>query len=129
VSGGYGQATGAGFNSLQPAGSPAPPPPPPPSIGRNEPYFDTLTPRNVTALVGKSAYLTCRVRNLGNKTVSKAFSFEMRIYLLIEIVTDMDIVVYYRLCSESYICFAQFLCEGKSNVSIFIMCQNRVLRN
>ncbi|XP_033610161.1 lachesin, partial [Cryptotermes secundus] len=70
VSGGYGQGTGAGFNSLQPAGSPAPPPPPPPSLGRNEPYFDTLTPRNVTALVGKSAYLSCRVRNLGNKTVS-----------------------------------------------------------
>ncbi|XP_018566535.1 zwei Ig domain protein zig-8-like isoform X1 [Anoplophora glabripennis] len=37
---------------------------------RFEPYFDTMTPRNVTALVGKSAYLGCRVRNLGNKTVS-----------------------------------------------------------
>ncbi|XP_022196437.2 zwei Ig domain protein zig-8 isoform X1 [Nilaparvata lugens] len=35
-----------------------------------QPYFDPLTPLNVTALVGKSAYLTCRVRNLGNKTVS-----------------------------------------------------------
>ncbi|KAK9889963.1 hypothetical protein WA026_008773 [Henosepilachna vigintioctopunctata] len=35
---------------------------------RFEPYFDALTPQNVTALVGKSAYLTCRVRNLGNKT-------------------------------------------------------------
>jgi hypothetical protein len=40
-------------------------------LGRNDPYFDPLTQRNVTALVGKSAYLTCRVRNLGNKTVSK----------------------------------------------------------
>ncbi|KAJ8923842.1 hypothetical protein NQ315_010424 [Exocentrus adspersus] len=37
---------------------------------RFEPHFDTTTPRNVTALVGKSAYLGCRVRNLGNKTVS-----------------------------------------------------------
>lgn len=37
----------------------------------NEPYFDTNAPNNVTALVGKSAYLSCRVRNLGNKTVSK----------------------------------------------------------
>ncbi|XP_055376972.1 probable serine/threonine-protein kinase clkA [Condylostylus longicornis] len=27
-------------------------------------------PRNVTSLVGKSAYLGCRVRNLGNKTVA-----------------------------------------------------------
>ncbi|XP_058460682.1 junctional adhesion molecule A-like isoform X2 [Malaya genurostris] len=35
-----------------------------------EPYFDDTTPRNVTALVGKSAYLSCRVKNLGNKTVS-----------------------------------------------------------
>ncbi|XP_068082347.1 zwei Ig domain protein zig-8 [Anabrus simplex] len=69
VSGGYGQGAGAGFNSLQPPGSPPPPPPPPPP-GRNDPYFDAMTPRNVTALVGKSAYLTCRVRNLGNKTVS-----------------------------------------------------------
>lgn len=37
---------------------------------RYEPYFDALIPKNVTALVGKSAYLTCRVRNLGNRTVS-----------------------------------------------------------
>lgn len=36
----------------------------------NEPYFDISVPNNVTALVGKSAYLSCKVRNLGNKTVS-----------------------------------------------------------
>lgn len=36
----------------------------------NDPYFDTSISNNVTALVGKSAYLSCRVRNLGNKTVS-----------------------------------------------------------
>ncbi|XP_059487017.1 uncharacterized protein LOC132203327 isoform X3 [Neocloeon triangulifer] len=59
----------SGHNALQPETVPPPPPPQPP-LGRNEPYFDPLTPRNVTALVGKSAYLTCRVRNLGNKTVS-----------------------------------------------------------
>lgn len=35
-----------------------------------EPYFDISVPNNVTALVGKSAYLSCRVKNLGNKTVS-----------------------------------------------------------
>ncbi|XP_065206285.1 kin of IRRE-like protein 1 [Planococcus citri] len=34
------------------------------------PYFDPSMPTNVTALVGKSAYLSCKVRNLGNKTVS-----------------------------------------------------------
>ncbi len=34
------------------------------------PYFDTSASKNVTALVGKTAYLNCRIRNLGNKTVS-----------------------------------------------------------
>lgn len=34
-----------------------------------DPYFDIMMPKNVTALVGKSAYLSCRVRNLGNRTV------------------------------------------------------------
>lgn len=41
-----------------------------------EPYFDPTTPRNVTALMGKSAYLSCRVRNLGNKTVSMLFDIQ-----------------------------------------------------
>ncbi|KAG5673543.1 hypothetical protein PVAND_003583 [Polypedilum vanderplanki] len=36
----------------------------------SEPYFDAQTSKNVTGLVGKSAYLSCRVKNLGNKTVS-----------------------------------------------------------
>ena len=35
-----------------------------------ESYFDPVIPTNVTALVGKSAYLSCIVKNLGNKTVS-----------------------------------------------------------
>lgn len=42
----------------------------------NDPYFDTNVASNVTALVGKSAYLSCRVRNLGNKTVSKRKHFQ-----------------------------------------------------
>ncbi|GLV37668.1 defective proboscis extension response 6 [Carabus blaptoides fortunei] len=65
----YGSGVGAGYNALPDQGgtvSPAPAISP----SRFEPYFDTMTPRNVTALVGKSAYLSCRVRNLGNKTVS-----------------------------------------------------------
>lgn len=33
------------------------------------PQFDPETPSNVTALEGKSAYLTCKVKNLDNKTV------------------------------------------------------------
>ncbi|KMQ98056.1 carcinoembryonic antigen-related cell adhesion molecule 1 [Lasius niger] len=35
-----------------------------------EPAFDFSQNNNVTALIGKTAYLTCRVRNLGDKTVS-----------------------------------------------------------
>ncbi|KAJ6649272.1 Zwei Ig domain protein zig-8 [Pseudolycoriella hygida] len=34
------------------------------------PYFDTSASKNVTALVGKTAYLNCRIRNLGNRTVT-----------------------------------------------------------
>jgi hypothetical protein len=36
---------------------------------RLEPYFDPNVNQNVTALVGKSAYLNCIAKNLGNKTV------------------------------------------------------------
>lgn len=34
------------------------------------PYFDTTVPSNVTGLVGKTVHLVCRVKNLGNRTVS-----------------------------------------------------------
>lgn len=34
------------------------------------PYFDAHIPNNVTAIVGKSAFLRCKVKNLANKTVN-----------------------------------------------------------
>lgn len=34
------------------------------------PYFDTSVSINVTGLVGKTVYLVCKVKNLGNRTVS-----------------------------------------------------------
>ncbi|TMW47394.1 hypothetical protein DOY81_007529 [Sarcophaga bullata] len=34
------------------------------------PYFDTSATKNVTSLVGRTAHLNCRIKNLGNKTVS-----------------------------------------------------------
>lgn len=37
---------------------------------RTGPYVDKASSKNVTALLGKTAYLNCRVKNLGNKTVS-----------------------------------------------------------
>lgn len=39
------------------------------SKGKLEPMFDDVS-TNITAVVGKNAYLTCHVRNLGNKSVS-----------------------------------------------------------
>nr|XP_031838628.1 zwei Ig domain protein zig-8-like isoform X2 [Nomia melanderi] len=36
----------------------------------NEPYFDTTIPSNVTGLVGTTIQLVCKVKNLGNRTVS-----------------------------------------------------------
>lgn len=37
------------------------------------PYFDDVGPRNVTAVVGQSALLNCRVKHPGDRTVSKQF--------------------------------------------------------
>lgn len=34
------------------------------------PYFDTTIPANVTGLVGKTVHIVCKVKNLGNRTVS-----------------------------------------------------------
>lgn len=37
----------------------------------HRPYFDDIGPRNVTAVVGQSALLNCRVKHPGDRTVSK----------------------------------------------------------
>lgn len=34
------------------------------------PFFELSAAKNITAIAGHTAYLNCRVRNLGNKTVS-----------------------------------------------------------
>lgn len=39
------------------------------------PTFDHTVPTNITALVGKTAYLDCKVKNIGNRTVSTLFFF------------------------------------------------------
>lgn len=38
------------------------------------PFFELSGAKNITAIAGHTAYLNCRVRNLGNKTVSNKFS-------------------------------------------------------
>ncbi|XP_063927963.1 kin of IRRE-like protein 3 isoform X1 [Zophobas morio] len=39
------------------------------------PHFDTAASKNVTALLGKTAYLNCRVKNLANRTMSLQVSW------------------------------------------------------
>ncbi|KYN18266.1 hypothetical protein ALC57_09373, partial [Trachymyrmex cornetzi] len=39
------------------------------------PYFDSNTPTNITAQLGTHAYLPCKVRQLGNKSVSYLISY------------------------------------------------------
>lgn len=36
------------------------------------PFFEVSSQKNITAIAGHSAYLNCRVRNLGNRTVSES---------------------------------------------------------
>lgn len=59
---------GPGDNAIRPMAAADPRPTP-----RAGPYFDLAASKNVTALLGKTAYLNCRVKNLGNKTVSVAY--------------------------------------------------------
>lgn len=47
------------------------------------PQFDQETPRNVTALEGKSAYLTCKVKNLDNKTVRTKYIWHDTIVVIV----------------------------------------------
>ena len=46
-------------------------PTPPTTVDPHAPYVDKEHSKNVSALLGKTAYLNCRVKNLGNKTVSR----------------------------------------------------------
>ena len=48
--------------------------------GRVQPEFVSTHSGNVTAALGKTALLNCRVRNVGNKTVSCLFSMKYQIF-------------------------------------------------
>lgn len=41
----------------------------------SSPYFDNTTRRDITVTIGQTALLHCRVRNLGDRAVSRDFSF------------------------------------------------------
>ncbi|XP_073962110.1 neurotrimin-like isoform X3 [Choristoneura fumiferana] len=59
---------GSADNAIRGASDPRPTP-------RTGPYFDPVASKNVTALLGKTAYLNCRVKNLGNKTINMQVSW------------------------------------------------------
>lgn len=42
---------------------------------KGRPYFDVVGRRNVTAVVGQTARLNCRVKNLGDQQVMATFLF------------------------------------------------------
>lgn len=46
-----------------------------PGNGAPRPYFDDVSPRNVTAIVGQTVVLNCRVKHLGDRMVSIFFTF------------------------------------------------------
>lgn len=45
------------------------------------PYFDKAASKNITALLGKTAYLNCRVKNLNKTAVSFSFFFFSFLFL------------------------------------------------
>ncbi|CAK1578061.1 unnamed protein product [Parnassius mnemosyne] len=63
---------GSGDNAIRSGIAVAVGPRPTPRTG---PYFDLAASKNVTALLGKTAYLNCRVKNLGNKTLNIQISW------------------------------------------------------
>lgn len=49
------------------------------------PHIDKMASPNVTALLGKNAYLNCKVKNLGDKTVStESSAFSSQLHFILE---------------------------------------------
>lgn len=66
------------------------------------PYFDFNVPKNITARVGQSAFLNCRVEQLGDKSVSpfSALNFSCLLYVFIFIL----FFVFLYVCSVCIWC-------------------------
>lgn len=41
-------------------------------VHMDRPFFDDISPRNISAVVDETAILRCRVKNKGNRTVCKS---------------------------------------------------------
>lgn len=73
------------------------------------PFFDVSASKNVTALVGKTANLNCRIKNLGNKTVSKHRSFAHFTILNDIIAKERNIFIYkYYIQLSAFCCSSSF---------------------
>lgn len=112
------------------------------------PYFDTTRASNVTGLVGKTIQLVCKVKNLGNRTVSNIRSFigEKRFILKmgwsvvankkLDDVTREKIVIYLMRVSFVYFVnlfsllkrFQSALSRFTSSLVFSIFVQNKICR-
>ena len=77
------------------------------SSNRGVPFFDKVASKNVTALLGKTAYLSCRVKNLGNKTVSNFLLLHTNIhtYLPTELNFDERTLYQFRVKFVTFLYF------------------------
>lgn len=62
----------------------------------SQPYFDNLTRRDVTTTVGQTAHLHCRVRNLGDRAVSRKLFTFVSVFVS-EKVDNANEIFYYTL--------------------------------
>lgn len=70
------------------------------------PFFDVSASKNVTALVGKSANLNCRIKNLGDKTVRIDFSSIIQIFFFF---FSHFIIICYSHIADIYFLFEKII--------------------
>jgi len=70
-----------------------------------DPYFDLEYSGNVTAVLGKTALLNCRVKNVGNKTVSWLRDVDTHLLTIgrLTYTNDMRFKAIHKLYSEDYL--------------------------
>jgi len=70
-----------------------------------DPYFDLDHSVNVTAVLGKTALLNCRVKNIGNKTVSWLRDIDTHLLTIgrLTYTSDLRFKAIHKLYSEDYL--------------------------
>lgn len=68
-----------------------------------QPHFDHSMPRNVTLKVGQTAFLSCRVKQLGDKLVSSLLFIFISFYLSCPRFAPFSLFVTRPLCSVFYL--------------------------